>query len=246
MVEKSITRENISEARTCFQRALAADPHNVDAHVGVATMDCIFATVFPDDNREARLGSAETHAKEALSLASNHAVAHFTLGTIYVWTRRAEEAIAEFARAAELDRNLAFAHAYAGCAEFVLGRAEATEARVQEALRLSPKDALSYVWLSMAGIAKLCLCEYDEAVAWFRRSIEVNRNYANAHFNLAAALAHLGRSDEARSAAKAGLVLHPEMTIRSYRARNGQGHPVYVAQTAHIIDGLRLAGVPEE
>ena len=30
-------------------------------------------------------------------------------------------------------------------------------ARVQEALRLSPKDARAYVWLTIAGTAKLCV-----------------------------------------------------------------------------------------
>ena len=48
-----------------------------------------------------------------------------------------------------------------------------------------------------------------EAVAWFRRWIEANRNYPNSDFYLAAALAQLGRLDEARSAVKAGLALNP-------------------------------------
>jgi tetratricopeptide (TPR) repeat protein len=244
--EKSISQENISEARRCFERALALDPDNVDALTGLATMDAIIATVFPGDDRGARLVSAESSAKKALSLAPSHAVAHFTLGTIYVWTPRAEEAVAEFERATQLDHNLAFAHAYTGYAKFVLGRAEETEAHVREAFRLSPMDAFACVWLSIAGIAKLCLRQYEEAIALFRRSIEANRNYANAYFNLAAALAHLGRIDDASVVAKAGLALHPTRTIRSWRARSAQGHPIYVAQLEHILDGMRLAGVPEE
>ena len=243
--EKSLSRESVSEAQRCFERALALDPANVDALAGLASMDSIFATVFTSNDRDARLASGETSAKKALSLAPNHAVAHFALGTIYVWTRRAVEAIAEFERAVELDRNLAFAHAYTGCAKFVLGRAEETEAHVREALRLSSRDALACVWLNIAGFAKLCLCEYKEAVAWLRQSIEANRNYALAQFNLAAGLAHLGRMEEAQSAAKAGLALDSAKTIRSWRARNAGGHPAFLAQQERIFDGMRMAGVPE-
>jgi tetratricopeptide (TPR) repeat protein len=243
--EKSLSRESVSQAQRCFERALALDPDNVDALAGLASMDSIFATVFTGDDRDARFASGEASAKKALSLAPNHASAHFTLGTIYVWTRRAEEAIAEFERAIELDRNLAFAHAYTGAAKYVLGRAEETEAHVREALRLSPRDAFACVWLTIAGAAKLCLREYEEAVTWLRRSIEANRSYT-AHFWLAAALAHLGRIDEARSAAQTGLALDPTKTIRSWRARNMGGHPVFLAQQEHIFDGMRMAGIPEE
>ena len=50
------------------------------------------------------------------------------------------------------------------------------------------------------------------AVEWLRRAIENNRNQPIAHFWLAAALAFLGRVDEARAAAQAGLALDPTFT----------------------------------
>jgi tetratricopeptide (TPR) repeat protein len=53
-----------------------------------------------------------------------------------------------------------------------------------------------------------------EAVSWFLRSIEANRNYPITHFLLAAALALLGSLKEATAAAKAGLALDPNFTIR--------------------------------
>ena len=51
-----------------------------------------------------------------------------------------------------------------------------------------------------------------------RRAIEMNRNYPLAYFHLAAALAHLNRLDEARSAVQAGLALTPTFTLRRFRA----------------------------
>ena len=128
------------------------------------------------------------------------------------------EGIAECEHALALDRNLAYAHATIGLGKIFIGRAEETEAHVVEALRLSPRDTLAYVWMSIAGVAKVHLGSYEQAVAWFRRAIEANRNYPYPHFMLAAALAQLGRLDEAHSAVKAGLALNPAFTISRARA----------------------------
>src|SRR5208283_3220028 len=73
--------------------------------------------------------------------------------------------------------NLANAHASIGNAKIYIGRAEETEAHVLEALRLSPRDTLAFVWMGMAGLAKNRLGSWEQAVAWYRRAIEANRNY---------------------------------------------------------------------
>ena len=86
------------------------------------------------------------------------------------------------------------AHAEIGAAKVLLGQAEDAEAHVQEALRLSPRDPLVYLWCMYAGWAKLYLGEEEEALAWLRRSIETNRNLPLSRFFLAAALARLGRT----------------------------------------------------
>ncbi len=84
-------------------------------------------------------------------------------------------AIAEYEHALALDRNLAFAHANIGFGKYFLGRSGETEAHVLEALRLSPRDTMAYLWMYYVGVAKENLGLYDQAVAWCRRSIEANR-----------------------------------------------------------------------
>jgi Flp pilus assembly protein TadD len=115
-------------------------------------------------------------------------------------------------------------------------------------MRLSPRDTWAYRWMSAAAVAKLHLGSYEEAVTWFRRAIEANRNYPHPNFLLAAALAQLGRIAEARSAIKAGLALNPTFTIsRAHAAWTAMSDdPTYFAQLGPIFDGLRKAGVPEQ
>jgi tetratricopeptide (TPR) repeat protein len=182
----------------------------------------------------------------ALSLAPEHALAYFVLGLVQTNTNRSLQGIAECERALALDRNLARAHAGLGYAKYNLGRTEETEAHVNEAFRLSPRDTDAHVWLLVAGVAKFFAGRDEEAVVLFRRSIETNRNLPTAHFCLAAALAHFGRHNEARAAVQAGLALNPSFTVTRYRSGVSSDNPTYLTQRERLCAGMRMAGVPEE
>ena len=108
-------------------------------------------------------------------------VAICTLGLVDIFTKRAAQGIAECEHALALDRNLANAHSVIGFGKIFIGRAEETEAHIAEALRLSPRDTMAYTWMTYAGMAKIHLGSYEQAVAWFRRAIEANRNFPHTH-----------------------------------------------------------------
>ena len=126
-----------------------------------------------------------------------------------------------------------------------LGRGEETEGHIREALRLSPFDSFAYGWFAIAGFAKNSLGRYEEAVAWLQQGISRNSKFAMAHFHLGSALAHLGRMDEARAAAAAGLALDPTFNLASFRAAQLTDDPYYLAWRERVIEGMRKAGVPE-
>ena len=193
------------------------------------------------------LAAAEAAATKALTLAPKHAWAHFWLGMTYTRSNRSALAIAEFDRALALDPNLAYGHAATGLAKIALGRADETEGHVREALRLSPRDSSAYIWELYAGAANLSLADDAAAVLWLRRSIESNGNPPQTHFILAAALAQLGRLDEARAAARSGLRLDPSFTIRRFKDTAGSvsDNPTFLARRERFYDGMRKAGVPE-
>ena len=244
-LNKGITLEYLTQARSFFDRALVLDPSNIDALVGTARVDVVIASSFLTDDRAPHLAAAEAVLTKVLSMVPHHAFAHLNLGFVQIFSDRAARGIAECERALALDRNLAEAHSWIGLANHVLGRGAQTEAHINEALRLSPRDSSAYRWMVAVGFSKLQLDANEEAVTWFRRSIEANRNHAFAHFALAAALAQLGCLDEARAAVQAGLVLHPDFTIRRYRTNVWSSNLAYLAGRERIYEGMRLAGVPE-
>jgi hypothetical protein len=70
----------------------------------------------------------------------------------------------------------------------------------------------------------------------------------NAHFALAAALAQLGRLEEAHSAVKTGLALDPAFAISRFRGNLAarSDNPTFLAQLEPILEGMRMAGIPEQ
>jgi TolB-like protein len=229
-LNKGRAPDNVAQARSFFDRALTADPDNIDALIGSAIADALAGAGLFVNDPIAAFAAAEVKLTKALSSVPDHAVGHSTLGFVEILTKRAAQGIATCEHALTLDRNLAAAHALIGFGKIFIGRAEETEANVAEALRLSPRDKKAYLWLFIVGVAKNYLGSWERAVAWFRRAIEANRNYSEAYFSMAAALAQLGRLDEARSAVRAGLALNP----------------TNLAGLEPVLAGMRKAGVPEQ
>jgi TolB-like protein/class 3 adenylate cyclase len=247
-LNKGFTPDNLAQARSFFDRALTADPDNVDALVGSAIADMAEGVFSYAPDPLAAFAAAEAKMTKVLSSVPDHARAHMYLGLVDMMTERAREGIAECEHALELDRNLAEAHSFVGFGKIHIGRAEETETHVAEALRLSPRDTLAYVWMTFAGIAKVRLGGWEQAVAWCRRAIEANRNHPLTYFTLAVALEQLGRPDEAHSAIKVGLALNPAFSVSRARATYTpvSDDPTYLAQTDAVLEGMRKAGVPEQ
>jgi TolB-like protein/class 3 adenylate cyclase/Flp pilus assembly protein TadD len=245
-LNKGPTTEFLRKARSHFDRALDLDSENVDALVGRAQVDVTAVADWLSEDRAGRLRSAEADLGKALRLRPGNAHAHAVLGWARMYSNRALQGIAECERALAIDPNVAAAHGWIGMGKYFVGRNEETEADVLEALRISPRDTRANWWTSFVGIAKLHSGRDEEAVPWLSRTIELNPNGPVPHFCLAAALARLGRIEEAREAVRAGLELEPSFTSALLRRSMAfSDNPVFLAGRERVYEGMRLAGVPE-
>ena len=100
----------MARANSYFDRALVADPDNVEALIGSARADVAAAGLSFVADPIATLGVAEAKLLKALSLVPAHARGHAILGAVYIWTKRATQGIAQCEHALALDRNLAAAN----------------------------------------------------------------------------------------------------------------------------------------
>jgi TolB-like protein len=245
-LNRGLTSKYLAHARLFFERALALDPENIEALVGIAMIEVVTVTSFMVDDRGARLAAAEATLIKVLSMAPRHARAHGVLAALQLFTKRAARAIGECEQALELDRNFADAHALLGFVKVFIGRGAESEAHIRQALRLSPRDISAFRWMHLLGVVKLILGADTEAVEWLRRCLEANRNLPIAHFQFAAALALAGSLEEARAAARAGFAFDPDFTIRRTKGLSLSTDPTFRAGSKRIREGMLMAGIPEE
>jgi tetratricopeptide (TPR) repeat protein len=116
---KGLTPDNIARARSFFDRALIADPDNVEALIASARTDQVEGVFFVTD-RATAFATAEARLIKALSSVPDHARGHMQLGFVDIYTERAAQGIAECEHALALDRNLAQAHSYIGLGKILL------------------------------------------------------------------------------------------------------------------------------
>ena len=241
LVHRGYARENLDQAADFFGRALRLDLDHVDSLVGAAWVEMTLAGAYTTDDRGARYDAA----RKALALAPDNAAAHLALARLEIFSRRGGVAIIECERALALDlqpRRRPCNHWAGEDQHRPQRRGGGACAR---GLAAQPARPQARSWLATTGAAALYLGRDEHAVLWVRRSRELYPDAPNAHFYLAAALAHLGRHDEARAAVAQGLAVNPTYTISRFRESPFGDDPRFLRQRERIYDGLRKAGAPD-
>jgi TolB-like protein/class 3 adenylate cyclase len=244
---KGANLEYLDLALGCYEKALVLDPENVAALVGTAGAEMLkVGNYLYSENRAHHLARGLSSASRAVAVAAEYAPAQASLASCEIYNKQAARGIARLELALQLDPNLADAHFLIGLGKIFVGRAEDMEAHIHRALRLSPRDTRTWLWLAVVGHSKVHIQEYEAAVTWITRSIHGNGRYSLSRFYLAIALVNLGRLEEARSEVSVGLSLDPTFTIARFRAGRNSDDPNYLRQRDRMYQGMRAAGVPEE
>ena len=179
---KGLNRENLIQARSFYERAVALDPDNLSALTANLNVDLMFAANYEVDDRAERLAAVEATVIKLLAQAPNNAAVHYLMCAVQIRINRGAEAIAECERALALNPNLVNAHAQIGFACLVNGHPEETESHVREAIEASPRDTNMYIWIGFIAAAKLYSGADEEAVTWLRRTLEFNRRLRSRTF----------------------------------------------------------------
>jgi tetratricopeptide (TPR) repeat protein len=152
------------------------------------------------------------------------------------------EGLSAIERAIKLNPNGSLVLSHAGWVRTYLGHADEAIRDFQRSIRLSPRDPMLFRTQSGLAFAHLVKSEFADAATWGRQALEQNPNFTPAHRALASALGHLGQIEEARAVVKRVLNLVPDLTVTSF---SEQSLLRYSGRLPLILDGLRLAGLPE-
>ena len=88
-VNKGPTPDNLAQARSFYDRALTADPDNVEALIGSAVANLVEGAFSFVTEPMAAFAAAEAKLTKALSSVPDHAHGHMWLGVVEILTRRA-------------------------------------------------------------------------------------------------------------------------------------------------------------
>ena len=124
----------------------------------------------------------------------------------------------------------------------LVGRLNEAKEMLGKAELVSPRDPLLWAFLVVPALAFVLSEDYEDAVYWARKTLQVPRASGYwPHAVLAAALAHLGQMDEARAAVTEALEAKPDLSLaylaKTLPTKEPSGLDPY-------LDGLRKAGLP--
>jgi adenylate cyclase len=240
---RRFTREDLAEARRLLEEAIELDPANAMAFSDLAAthhFEAVFGWGEDIAQSYVRCGEA---ARRAVTIDDGDADAQAVLAMYDFFRGRHEEARRRLRRALDLDPNSLLAHGYLGVSFAFVGDYEATQAQMDEAIRLSPRDPLLVIWHLCKGWAALLAERYREAVEFATEAVEANAEFPDNYAVLAAAHGHLGNDAAARTALGEFLRRSPVLTAADERLNRPFGS---AEQRERFLEGLRKAGLPEE
>ena len=233
------TKADNIEAQAYFRRALAIDPQYPQATAALALALCNAAYLAWAEDPERNYAEAYELAQRAVALDARYPVARFVLGLVCAWTGRSDRALTEYREAGNLNPSYAVAHVMLGHMLAYTGHPEETVPLVEKGIRLSPSDPRLFMWLPALACAHYQLRNYEESVVAGRRSWTLNRNWPLGLTHAAAALAQLGRIEEAQAALADLKGLDPNL---SFVRTTVQRLYAYQAGIDHLLEGLQKAG----
>jgi TolB-like protein len=234
-----VTRQDNVVAQALLEKAVAIDPvygqalgllaacHTFSAHMGWADM----ATALP---------IAEGAALAAIQADSEDPWAHHALGCAYLFTRRFDDALAEFELALRLNPNFLLAQGYYGLALSYCGRWEEADGAARRALRLSPRDPFAALCTGIAAYAQFLGRNYEEAVRLAREAIRQRADFVGAHRVLTAAAAMAGQAEVAAAALGELRRAQPNISLAWIAKEMPIKHD---ADRAHYLEAFRRAGL---
>jgi adenylate cyclase len=231
-------RDMLHQARALFEGALQIDATDVEALNGTAVtcfLDFVNGWGNPGTDYDAKILG---QVNRAINLAPDYANLYWVKALYLAVTRRTEEALGAAEAGLALNPNIPSLYQARGLAESSLGRYEQAKANFEHAIRLSPRDPGVGFWHENLGDAEISLGRFDAAIDEYRRALDTGLQAYFVHTNLAAAYAHVGKTDQAKVELAEARRLNPAITVK-WVMEHGPNLPA-------VFDGLRKAGLPEK
>jgi TolB-like protein/Tfp pilus assembly protein PilF len=243
-----MTEESFAKARELCVTAIDRHPQYAGAHSLLAFINIIeFIYGWGDRSPQDSITEAAEAARRAITIDPDDEAAHTFRAMVHWWSGKHEAAIEECETVIRLNPNFASAVGVLGMV-YAYSGANAYEHAVEcldRAIRLSPNDPWLQLYLVHRGTAEFFSGHHETAIEWFQKSIQRNPDFPTAHRLLTSACALKGDLEMARAALEEVKRLVPDFSIAGYTQRLKQVFKLE-EDFERMVEGLRLAGAPEE
>lgn len=234
-----VTRQDNLVAQALLEKAIIVDPGYGQA-LGLLASCHMFSAHMGWEDMPKALVIAERGALAAIRADSEDAWAHYALASVYMFTRRFDDSIAEFELALRLNPNFSPARGLYGVALAYRGRWEDGDRAARESLRLSPRDPFAAIYCGVAAYCQYLGRNYVEAIHMARESLRQRSDFSGAHRVLTASAAMAGQCDVAKTALQELRRAQPTISLSWLAEQMPFEHD---ADREHYIEGFRRAGL---
>ena len=235
-----LTKENYGTSIALFREAIALDPALSLARAYLATI-LVQGVQFGwiRSTRELwceAMGLAETSVR----LDPRSSFAFSILAYVQAMEGHYDAAMEAARKAVALNPYDMGARGVLGICHLVVGEHRQAIELLSSAFQRGSNDP-RYQWPALNAFSHYLLRQYDASLSWAREALYLNPDHLQLLAVRAAALAQLGRTEEARQATDALLTSFPDLTVERHLRNFRWKIP---ADTAHYREGLLKAGVP--
>jgi len=183
------------------------------------------------------------HARLAIAAGSNDAAALAIAGLVVGFLDPSDYATAldAFDHSLAMSPSSALALGFSAVTRAWRGESAIAIQQAEQALRLSPFDPLSNIRHMAIAIAHFVAGRFEEAAAAAHRATQGHPRFSPPYWMRAAALANLGRIDEAKIMAQRLLDVQPQFTVSSITSAPFANPEILAA----LGQALRRVGLPE-
>ncbi|RWL82693.1 MAG: transcriptional regulator [Mesorhizobium sp.] len=232
--------EQVTRALALLERAITLEPTYALAHGNAAMCHhCLFLRA---GLQEINRASSISHARSAIVHGQDDALALTWAGfSIGMDAHDRAAAFAALEAALAISPSSALSYILGSVILGWSGEAERAIEWSKQGLRLSPFDSWAWAAFDAQAMSHLLRGRFEEACRAAYKSVQANPAHSITYVQLAAALARLGRLDEAKAAAARVIELQPAFRY----SRQFAGVNCAPALAEALGSALRAAGLPE-
>jgi adenylate cyclase len=234
------TKADFEASIGLFREAIAIDP-------ALSIARAYLATIMVQGVQYGWIRSTRDLWTEAMSLAESSvrldprsSFAFSILSYVHAMEGNYEAAMEAAKRAVKLNPYDMGARGVLGIAHLVIGEHRQAIELFSAAVQRGNSDP-RYKWAALNAFGHYLLGQYDASLSWAREALYLNPDHLQVFAVRAAALAQLGRTEEAAKASQVLLSSFPGLTVERHLRNFRWKIP---ADIAHYREGLLKAGVP--